>query len=80
MPLDLTDRKVVEEHLPFVLVSKADVRDVMSEDVLNNVDTARIGSFDDNKHPRGNKLYTGDFINNITVIKKKTRHEQDKEL
>lgn len=80
LPLDLTDRKVVEEHLPFVLVSKADVRDVMSEDVLNNVDTARIGSFDDNKHPRGNKLYTGDFINNITVIRKKTRHEQDKEL
>lgn len=80
LPLDLADSNAIKARLPFVLVSNGNVHEVMPKGIIDNVDTTRIGIFDDNKHPRGNRHYTNEFINNVTIIKEKTHHEQDKEL
>lgn len=71
LPLNIADSSVVSNHLPFVLVSRKWAKDELPKTVINDVDTVAIGTFDDNKHPKKDRHYTADFINHVTVIKKK---------
>lgn len=74
LPLDLADTAAVGKRLPCVLVSRKWAAEEIPEKVLAGVDTISLGTFDDNKHPKGNKHYTQDFINHVTILKaKKTK-------
>lgn len=71
LPLNLADSNAVKYHLPFALVSSKTVREEIPAAILQQVDTVRIGRYDDNKHPKKDRHYTADFINYVTLIKKK---------
>lgn len=70
-PIDLHSSDSVKAHLPFILVSNKPVSQLLSEQLLSQVDTTYIDTYDDNKHPKSNKLYTDIFINRVTVISQK---------
>lgn len=71
LPIKLNKQDEILNKLPFALVSKKYARQELSASILSQVDTMSIGTFDDNKHPRKDRHYTTDFINHITLIKKK---------
>ncbi len=64
LPIDLTDSARVAQAMPFVLVSQDS-----TICTFDNVDTLRIGFFDDNIHPPKNKHYRAEFLNFVTIFK-----------
>lgn len=75
LPLNLADSAAVMRRLPFALVSGKPARQELPSNVCREVEMVIIDRYDDNKHPRWNRLYTPDFINYVTLIKKKPSHE-----
>lgn len=73
LPYDFADRQRVKSALPCVLVSRKWAREELPADVLSDVDTVSLGTFDDNKHPKNNRHYTADFINHVTILKNKIK-------
>ncbi|MBP7767814.1 MAG: glycosyltransferase family 39 protein [Prevotella sp.] len=72
-PIDVTSVDSVRRHLPMVLVSQKGVASYMPPAVLATVDTTLIDTYDDNRHPKGNKHYNRAFHNQVTLIKAKTK-------
>lgn len=71
LPVNVSDSTAVMQRLPFVLISHRYVAHVLPAEVLQQVDTLNIGSFDDNKHPKKDRHYTKDFLTRATIIKAK---------
>lgn len=71
LPLDFSNEQTVKAALPCVLVSRKWAREEIPARVLATLDTVTIGTFDDNKHPRANKHYTGSLVSHVTLLKKK---------
>lgn len=71
LPLDVSDSGLVYHKLPFVLVSHGYAGNVLAPNIIQNVDTVSLGTFDDNKHPKTDRHYTKDFIYHATVVKVK---------
>lgn len=71
LPIALNRQDEMLSRLPFVLVSKKYAGQELSASILEKVDTVSIGIYDDNQHPKKDKHYTSDFINHVTLIKKR---------
>ncbi len=69
LPLDFHNADSVRAALPCAVVTRGWASQSLSADVLAEVDTVAIGTFDDNKHPRTDRHYTTDFINHVTLLK-----------
>lgn len=72
LPLDVKSDNSVLSHLPMALVSHHAASHYLSAALLQQVDTLHVATYDDNKHPLGDKHYTRDFINCVTLITKKS--------
>jgi 4-amino-4-deoxy-L-arabinose transferase-like glycosyltransferase len=72
-PLDLTSADSVKRHLPLVVVSQKGVAHYMSPAVMAEVDTVVIDHYDDNRHPRRDRHYSTLFLNQVTLLKAKTK-------
>lgn len=57
--------------LPCALVTKRWAREELPAWLLQRVDTVAVGTYDDNKHPKSDRHYTSDFINHVTILKRK---------
>lgn len=71
LPLDVANPAAVSRHAPFALVSHGYAAQALPANVLSQMDTLAIGTFDDNKHPKTDRHYTTDFITHVTLIKSK---------
>lgn len=71
LPLDVSDSATVMRKLPFALVSHGYAAQLLPANVLQQVDTVYIDTFDDNKHPKKGQHYHDSFITRVTVIKAK---------
>lgn len=75
LPLNVKSENIVLSHLPMVLVSHHAPSHYLSATLLQQVDTLHVATYDDNKHPLGDKHYTHDFINCVTLIAKKSNEK-----
>lgn len=71
LPLDIDDSTAVARALPCALVTKRWAREELPAWLLQRVDTVAVGTYDDNKHPKSDRHYTSDFINHVTILKRK---------
>ena len=71
LPLDIDDSVAVARALPCALVTKRWAREELPAWLLQRVDTVAVGTYDDNKHPKSDRHYTSDFINHVTILKRK---------
>ena len=69
--IDLNDAEAVRKAAPFALLTQQPLAAELPEHVLSQVDTVRIGVFDDNPLPRHNDHYKPEFINQVSIIKNK---------
>lgn len=69
LPLDLGDARAVRAALPCAIVSQKWIGEEMPREVLAEVDTVSVGTFDDNKHPKTDRHYTGLFVNHVTILR-----------
>lgn len=69
LPSDSLESKLADG--PVVMVSGKYARELLTASQLQRVDTVAIGTFDDNRHPKTDKHYTKEFLNHLTLIKKK---------
>ena len=63
--------RAVSKATPFALITQQTLAKEMNADVLSRVDTLRVGVYDDNTLPRHNQHYKKEFINQVSIIKKK---------
>lgn len=71
LPLNVNDSAQVMQHLPFALVTHKSASQVLPKNILQQVDTVSLGTFDDNKHPKKDRHYTKDFVYQIIIVNKK---------
>lgn len=69
--LDYANPDSVMARLPMVTVSNRPVGELLPREVLVQVDTVYIGTYDNNHHAPGKQHYTDLLYNRITIIKKK---------
>lgn len=69
--LDYANPDSVMARLPMVTVSNRPVGELLPREVLAQVDTVYIGTYDNNHHAPGKQHYTDLLYNRITIIKKK---------
>jgi len=70
-PIDVNDENAVMQALPMALLSHERVDKVLPASLLQKVDTVYIGHFDNNRRQKGTHFYSGDYIYDITLIRKK---------
>lgn len=71
LPLDLNDLMAVRKATPFALLTQKPLAEVLPKEILSQVDTIRIGVFDNNELPRHNSHYNPQLINQVSIIKSK---------
>lgn len=71
LPLDVASSDSVRKRLPLVLLTHKSLKEELPEGLLNAVDTLYIGTFDDNKHPKTDKHWSGMFRYRLTVLRAK---------
>lgn len=70
-PININDPDAVSKATPFALITQQPLAKEMNADVLSRVDTLRVGVYDDNTLPRHNQHYKKEFINQVSILKKK---------
>lgn len=75
-PLDVCNDKEVTAKLPCVLLTHKRVGDELPEKLLRQIDTVYVGRFDDNRRPKGHRHYSNIFIYNVTILKAKTKNDE----
>lgn len=70
-PLTLTEADSMRRHLPCVLLTHGDISKVIPAPLLQQLDTLRLDTFDDNPRPRGTRRYSDDFIYTATKVSMK---------
>lgn len=73
LPLDFSNPDSVKKRLPCAVLTHKWAGQELSPELLNNVDTVYIGTFDDNKHPKSNRHYTSELVYRVTVLKEKMK-------
>ena len=71
LPLNLGDSALVAAKLPCAIVSREPIEKEIPANILGGLRVTRIGTFDDNKHPKSNRHYTQAFVNHVTLIERK---------
>ncbi len=71
LSLDLKDDKAVANALPCVVLTHQPIADVLSPQLLQRIDTTKIGIFDDNNMPRRSRLHTTKLIYQVSVLRTK---------
>ncbi len=69
LPLDLSDARAVRAALPCAIVTRKWAGEELPREMLAAVDTIAVGTFDDNKHPKTDRHYTGLFVNHVTILR-----------
>ena len=71
--LDLNDKEAVMKVLPCLLVTQKYLNDELPMSIMADVDTIRVGVFDDNRLPQSNSHYRKELVNHVTVLKAKAK-------
>lgn len=71
LPLDLNDSAAVMRAVPFALVSQASPDSLFAPQLKKQLKIRIVDTYDDNKHPKGNKHYTKLFLNHLSVVQAK---------
>ena len=71
LPLDVADAGSVGKTLPCLVISKGNLAQLISPQLMEEVDTLYVGVFDDNVFPKSNKHYSSSYVNHITLLKPK---------
>lgn len=71
-PLNLCQDTLLLNNLPFALVSASKAEELLSSALLEKVELEYIGTFDDNHRKKNTRFYSGKFIRNVTIIRKKS--------
>ena len=74
--LDLNDREAVMKALPCMLVTQKPLNDELPKYIMDEVDTMRVGVFDDNRLPQRNSHYRKELVNHVSVLKLKVKAER----
>lgn len=72
-PLDLNDKEAVMKVLPCMLVTQKSLNEELPMSIMNEVDTMRVGVFDNNRLPRSNSHYRKELVNHVTVLRAKAK-------
>ena len=67
-PLDLSSADSVAHALPCAILTHGSAADYLAPRLLEQVDTLRIGTFDDNRRPRSSKRHNPDFLYTVTLL------------
>lgn len=67
LPLDLSDTTAVRRALPCAVVSLSPTLDLPKE-LLQQVDTVRMGPYDDNSHRKSTHRYTETLVSYVTLL------------
>ena len=73
LPLQMDDSTTLLKALPCVLVSQKSVGGLIPTHLLQKIDTQRVGTYDDNMHPKNNSHYTDIFVNHVTILRAKAQ-------
>jgi 4-amino-4-deoxy-L-arabinose transferase-like glycosyltransferase len=68
LPLNVKDSVALFRALPCAIISQKPIEEIMPSALLSKVDTVYIGFFDNNKHPKNDKHYSGYFLNHVTLL------------
>ncbi|MGI6231769.1 MAG: ArnT family glycosyltransferase [Prevotella sp.] len=71
LPLNLHDAKTLQKAAPCVLVTRKPLAQEIPAPVLAKFDTLKVDFCDDNIHPKSDKHYKADFLNQISIIREK---------
>ncbi|MBR6181277.1 MAG: glycosyltransferase family 39 protein [Prevotella sp.] len=71
--LDLNDKEAVMKALPCMLVTQKSLNDELPKYIIDEVDTMRVGVFDDNRLPQRNSHYRKELVNHVSVIRAKAK-------
>lgn len=69
--IDLSDTASLRRRLPAVVLTHGGTAEKVPAAFLQTVDTVHIGTYDDNRRPKGTRRYSPRFIYNVTVLREK---------
>lgn len=69
--IDMADEQAVLHALPCVVVTQKPLAEELSPALLQQIDTVRVGVYDDNNLPRRSRLYNGKLINQVSILRAK---------
>lgn len=61
----------IQAKLPCVLLTHKPLEEMLTKEKLNGMEIIPIGTYDDNRRPKGNRRYKEDFIYHVTLLKHK---------
>ena len=70
-PIDMKDEQAVINALPCVVVTQNTLADELSPTLLQQIDTTRVGVYDDNNLPKRSRLYNRKLINQVSILRAK---------
>jgi len=68
-PLQLTDEAAFKRSLPMLLVSHVPARQLLSPDMLQQLQVVEIGVYEDSRHRPDDRHYTNSFVSHVTYIR-----------
>ena len=72
-PLKLDNEADVMKAVPCMVLTHNDISTAIPASLLQKIDTVRVGTFDDNKHPKRSSHYRKEFINRLTILDVKNK-------
>lgn len=71
LPVDVNNLNDIASKAPCVLVTREPLSQAIPAKVLAHLDTIKVAQCDDNVHPKSNKHYSRQFLNQISIVKVK---------
>lgn len=69
--IDMTNEQMVIDALPFVVVTQKPLAEELAPSLLQQIDTVKVGIYDDNNLPRRSRLYNSKLINQVSILRAK---------
>jgi 4-amino-4-deoxy-L-arabinose transferase-like glycosyltransferase len=71
LPVNVTNIDSLKKVMPCVLVTQKSLKEDIPASVLSQLDTLKVDQCDDNIHPRSDKHYNAQFLNQVSIVKLK---------
>ena len=69
--IDMTNEQMVIDALPCVVVTQKPLAEELAPSLLQQIDTVKVGIYDDNNLPRRSRLYNSKLINQVSILRAK---------
>ncbi len=70
-PLDFNNEQEMLKAMPCLVITRHSMKEELPASLLQKIDTVKIGTFDDNRHPKSDRHYTDLFLNQATLLEVK---------